>query len=406
MRGLTMTILILFAFAVPWEYTLDLGEPLGNVARILGVLALLTAIPALIQARSWRRPGALGWLVMALYLYFCLSCLWTVDPIATSDKIRAYFQVMMPVWLIWEFARTVQDLRWLMRAFVGGCWVLVLSTVLDFASADAIAAEQIRFVANGQDPNDVARFLDLGFPLAALLFATESRWPPRLAAISYLPAGLLAVLLTASRGGFSAAVVALGGSVLLLMAWKRRKAFLALSGIATVSTVVALFVPVGSLQRLMTIPEQLETSDLNNRFDIWVSGWHAFTTAPWFGSGAGAFVSAAHVAPTDTAHNTVVAVAVTGGLFAIAVTLGIVGATGRAVFLTTGLMRIAIATTLIVWVITSMVGSVEENRTTWLLFAIIALAGRLAVDDSSGLKRLFSAHPQSKAPPVSICAEV
>ena len=50
-------------------------------------------------------------------------------------------------------------------------------TLANFSSPEAIAAGQIRFVAEGQDPNDVARYLDLGFPLAALLLNSEPRWP-------------------------------------------------------------------------------------------------------------------------------------------------------------------------------------------------------------------------------------
>ncbi len=63
----------------------------------------------------------------------------------------------------------------------------------------------------------MARFLDLGFPLAALLLNSEPRWPARLLALGYLPLGLVAVLLTASRGGFLAALVALAGCGILLL---------------------------------------------------------------------------------------------------------------------------------------------------------------------------------------------
>ena len=34
MRQLVRILLLLFAFAVPWEYSLDLGEPVGNIARV------------------------------------------------------------------------------------------------------------------------------------------------------------------------------------------------------------------------------------------------------------------------------------------------------------------------------------------------------------------------------------
>ena len=37
MRRTTWILLLVLAFAIPWEYSLDLGEPLGNVARIAGL---------------------------------------------------------------------------------------------------------------------------------------------------------------------------------------------------------------------------------------------------------------------------------------------------------------------------------------------------------------------------------
>jgi O-antigen ligase len=250
--------------------------------------------------------------------------------------------------------------------------------------------QQIRFAASGQDPNDVARFLDLGFPVAALLFATERRWAPRLLSIGYVPAGLLAVLLTASRGGFSAAIVSLFGSAVLLVMARPRTASVVFVALAVMAGALWLFVPAGSLDRLSTIPQEVGSGDWNDRLNIWDAGWHAFQQSPWWGSGAGTFTAASGLAPGDTAHNTVMAVLVTGGLLGTAIFTAIVAAVGHSIFQTTGLLRVALGTTLAVWAITSMVGSVEENRTTWLLFALMALAARLAKVQTRSLAELFS----------------
>src|ERR1039458_3344323 len=262
MRKIAWGLLLLFAFAIPWESSLDLGEPLGNVARVVGLLLLLVSIPAVLQAGRLRTPGPLQWLVLAFYLWFCCSYFWTIEPLVTLERIRGFFQEMMIVWLVWEFADSPRDLRALLRATVAGSWVLAALTVANLASPEAIAAGQIRFAAVGQDPNDVARFLDLGFPLAALLLNSERRWPWRLLAAGYLPLGLLGVLLTASRGGFLAAVVALVGSGLLL-AYGHPKRVLA-GALALPALAVALWfiVPRGSFERLATIPEQLQGGDL------------------------------------------------------------------------------------------------------------------------------------------------
>jgi hypothetical protein len=49
------------------------------------------------------------------------------------------------------------------------------------------------------------------------------------------------------------------------------------------------------------------------------------------------------------------------------------------------------ATALVAWVITSLASTVEESRTTWLLLALIALAGRLAAEEPERMVACFPA---------------
>jgi putative inorganic carbon (HCO3(-)) transporter len=394
MRKVAWVLLLLFAFAVPWEYSLDLGEPLGNIARVVGLLLLLAAIPAVLQAGRVRTPGAMQWLVLAFYLWFCCSYFWTTKPLATLEKMRGYFQEMMIVWLAWEFAESPRDLRALLQAFVAGSWVLALLTLANFRSAEAIAAGQIRFVAEGQDPNDVARFLDLGFPLAALLLSGppgKQGWPGRLLALGYLPLGLVAVLLTASRGGFLAAVIALGGCGLLLMKSYPRGALAGALAMPVVSAGFWFAIPRETFERLATIPSQLESGDLNQRLNIWDAGRRAFVRSPVAGSGAGSFTGAAGTNFRDTAHNSELSILVAGGLVALFLAVGIVALAARAALKTRGPLKMALLTVLVVWAVAAQVDTVEENRATWLLLGLIAVAGRLAVEEPEGMEECFPA---------------
>jgi O-antigen ligase len=397
MRRFVWVLLLLFAFAIPWEYSLELGEPLGNIARLVGLLALLAAIPAAFEGGRLRVPGAMLWLVLAFFLWYCCTYLWTIEPLTTLDKMRAYFQETMIVWLVWEFAESAGDLRALLRVYVAGSWVLAILTVSDFASAQAMANAQIRFAAAGQDPNDVARFLDLGFPLAALLVNSERRWPWRLLAAGYLPLGLVAVLLTASRGGFLAAVAALAGSGLLLAYGHPKRVLAGALALPPMGAALWFIVPRGSFERLGTISEQLQHGGLNQRLNIWAAGWRAFARAPFIGTGAGSFVSAAGLASIDTAHNTALSIAVSGGLVALLLAAAIVAAAIWAITQTRGQLRWALATALVVWLITSLVATVEESRTTWLLLALIALAGRLAAEQPEELADCFPAARRTPA---------
>lgn len=388
MRRIAHALLLLFVFAIPWEYSLDLGEPLGNIARIAGLLLLLAAVPAVLAVKEVRTPGAMQWAVLAFYLWFCLSYFWTIEPKITLDRIRALFQELMIVWLVWEFAETPRDLRNLLRATVAGCWLLALLTLGNFASAEAVA-NQIRFVAEGQDPNDVARFLNLGFPLAALLLGSENRWPGRVLALGYLPLALFAVLLTASRGGALAAAIALTGCALLLARNHTRVFWMSLAALPALAAALWFAVPQGTFERLATITEQLQGGDLNDRVNIWMLGWQAFTRAPLAGSGAGTFVSASGLAPIDTAHNTALSLLVSGGLCGLFLAVAIFALALWSITQCRASLRLAMGTALAAWALTSLVATVEENRSTWLLFALIALSGRLAVERPEELAEYF-----------------
>lgn len=390
MRRIAWFLLLIFVFAIPWEYSLELGELLGNIARVVGLLLLLVAIPAVLQAGRIRTPGPMQWLTLALYLWFCCTYFWTIEPLATVARMRGYFQEMMIVWLVWEFAESAADLRTLMRAYIAGSWVLAALTIANFATTEAVA-EQVRFVATGQDPNDVARFLNLGFPLAALLVNSERRWLWRLLAAGYLPLGLVAVLLTASREGFLAAVVALAGGGILLGYGHPKRIRVGVLALPPLAALIWWIVPSGSIERLATINEQLQGGGLNQRWNIWAAGWHAFVKAPVIGTGAGSFVSAAGLAPIDTAHNTALSIAVTGGLVALFLAVAILAVAVWSITQMKGPLRWVMALTLLVWGITSMVATVEENRTTWLLLALIALAGRLEVEEPEGVAECFPA---------------
>jgi O-antigen ligase len=398
MRRIAWALLLLFAFTIPWEYSLDLGAPFGNIARIAGLLLVIAALPAILQSGDFRRPGALQWLTLAFFLWFCVSVFWTAVPDATLIKLRSYFQEMMIVWLIWEFGESPRDLRNLMRAWLAGSWVLAILTIANFAFFDLSSGEQMRFAAYGQDPNDVARFLDLGFPIAALLLDGRERWAGKLLAAGYLPLGFVCVLLTASRGGFMAAIVALAGCAVLLIRRYPKGLLWGLLALPAAAAAIWLLVPRETLERIGSITAELRQADLNQRVNIWSAGWNAFLNAPVCGHGAGSFVAAARLAPIDTAHNTALSILVEGGLIALALAIGIVALSVRSIVAIGGTLRLALATLMAVWITSSLVGTVGESRSTWLLFGVIALSHRLTQEQPEGIEQEF--------PRPSPCAEL
>jgi O-antigen ligase len=388
MRRVAWVLLLTFAFTIPWEYSMNLGEPFGHVARIAGVLVLLAAIPAVLQRGRVRTLGTAQWLVLAFFLWMCASYFWTIVPDLTLEKMRGFFQELMIVWLVWEFAESPHDLRSLMRAYVAGAWVLALLTLGSLVSGPS-EVDQIRFVAEGQDANDLARYLDMGLPMAALLLTCERGRLARIIAGGYLPLGLIAVLATASREGFVAALIALSGCGLLLHHRYRRAVVGALVLLPLIAVGLSLIVPHGTIERLATIPEELNRGDLNQRWNIWHAGWQAFIHAPLVGTGAGSFVSAAGLNPVDTAHDTALSIVADGGLVALFLASAIVALSVVELIQIRGPLQLALTTALLGWITTSLVATVEENRSTWLLIGLIAAAGRAALEDPRAVELCF-----------------
>jgi O-antigen ligase len=393
-RRIAWALLLVLAFAIPWEYSLDFGEPFGNVARLAVIGIILMLIPAILDRGQLRTPGALQVLGLVLLVWFCLSSFWSIDPVETVRQLRGYLQEIVIVWLVWELVDTSTDLRYLLRAYVAGAGVLALLTIFNFVAAST--PDQVRFVAQGQDPNDVARFLDLAFPLAALLAGSETGWVRKLLAAAYLPLGIFAILLTASRSGLVSAAIALTGCAALLLRTNRRGFAVSLSILPVLMAAAWIAVPLQTLARLATLPDELIRGDLNQRADIWAAGWQAFVGAPLLGYGAGSFVAAAGVAPIDTAHNTVLVLLVEGGVVALLIATAIAVFSTALLFQLRGPLRIALGAALLAWMVSSLVGTVQQNRATWLLLGIIAGTARLLVEEPAALELAFP--PRASVP--------
>ena len=86
---------------------------------------------------------------------------------------------------------------------------------------------------------------------------------------------------------------------------------------------------------------------------------------------------------------------------ALCIFFALVTLAARSAFKASGALRIALVTALLVWAVTSITATVEENRTTWLLLAVCVLAGRLATEDRSVLTSCFANRGSDSVPTLS-----
>ena len=314
----------LFVFVIPWEevarfpYAGSLGRVVGLAACLVGVLYVLI--------RGRVRP--LGWchvFVLLFVLWGAVGLAWSVDLTASGQRIGTYAQLGLFAWLIWELAWSRDRQLALLQAYVLGAWVLASSTIYNRLTNESFFRDDARFVALGYNPNDLALTLVLGLPLAWYLAVSGQR--TRLAWLNwlYLPLGITAVLLTASRGAFLATTPAL-----LIVPWTlsrlRLRTRVALAVVALACLVsVSSAVPEESWRRLASTRTDIEDGYLGGRGSIWKAGVALFVQHPLAGVGAGTFATA--VEPLthrpEASHQTFLSVLVEQGVIGFALFVGI-----------------------------------------------------------------------------------
>lgn len=313
LRKLAVAFFLVFIFTLPWENVL-IVQGVGTIAQLVGFGALPVVTIYLLAQGRHRFHWILFWI--ALFVAWTgITLLWVHSP--DSDvRVRTFFQLMIMVWLILQMARRDEEVRWAFAAYILGCYVSAISSVHNYLSG--VEEHYQRFAAAGFDPNDTALTLVLGLAIA-WYFVLTSRGILLLVALVYLPLGSIAVLLTGSRAGFLALLVASTYPLVMMSHSPTRARSLAATAalLAVVGgTAILQLVPEATWARLATTWDEIGEGTLNYRRMIWALGLTLFDRAPLVGVGAANFTNALEqafgwsVAP----HNVFLSIAVEFGL--------------------------------------------------------------------------------------------
>ncbi len=79
-----------------------------------------------------------------------------------------------------------------------------------------------------------------------------------------------------------------------------------------------------------------------------------------------------------------------GGLFSLVLATAILAVSVRSILRIKGALQIGLMTLMAVWFVSSLIGTVGESRTTWLLLGIVAVSRRLVEDQPEHLDCVFS----------------
>lgn len=311
MSKIAFGALWIFVFAVPWDRLIVLPG-INIITKLTGGLALGLAVFAIVvsgRVRRWRLFHIAGF----LFVVWMGASIWLLQTGKIPLKFYTFAQLFLVVWMIWELAPSAERLRKLLVAYVFGCVVPAVATFLLYLKS---AAELKRFSAGGADGNSLAMTLALAMPMAWYLSLTTERPLYRWMYRAYIPLGLLASVLTGSRGGMITWMVALL-IIPLTTALSPGRLAAAIGLLGLSAALIIAYVPDRIVARLGTTTSSVEGANLGGRFRIWVAGVHAFAHKPMMGYGVGGFKAAITPELGDdalVAHNSYLSVLVEEGI--------------------------------------------------------------------------------------------
>jgi O-antigen ligase len=367
---LAFAFLWLMVFAVPWENAL-MVPGVGTIARLIGVLAGVLGVLAVIERQSVRLPSPGHVLITLFVLWAAASYLWTLDPEETLLATSSFFQLFMMVWLIWELASLEGEQRRLMQAYVLGTYVSGIDTVYRYFFH--LESELMnRYASTGFNPNDLALVMALSIPLSYYLAIQSEGLMAWVYRLQLVLAGTT-ILLTASRDGLLASLVAVA---IVPLTFARLTRPQKIANILTVGVLVCsalFFVPSASWERLSTIPKELTQGTLNARRLVWEAGREVFRVHPFQGVGAGAFRESVSrsLGVAMVAHNTFLSVLVEEGVIGFGLFCALMGVLGMSACQMPSLARKLWIVTLGVWVVGVCGASWEMQKPTWFLFGLL-----------------------------------
>jgi len=312
MISLAYVALWIFVFAVPWE-NMVVFPGFGTISKALGVLALASTLIAALVSGRVRRLRLLHVSALLFVIWAGWATFRSPDQRWALYRFVTYLQLFLVLWMIWQLSPTVRRLRGLLLAYVLGAYVASLATILVYRAGSGTAR---RFAAAGFNANDLGTILALALPMAWYLGITYRQPIMRWVCRGYLPIGLVAIGLTASRGAMIVAVVALMIVPLTMTRLSPAKMAGAILVLFACGAVGVAYLPERSLERLSTTTSEVQGGKLGGRGTVWRMGFQAFIQRPLMGYGTASFPTAVRtrVGYGVVAHNTYLTILVEQGM--------------------------------------------------------------------------------------------
>ncbi len=388
----------LFVFALPWENAVSVIPGTAIVTKVTGALSLAAALGAMVMSGRLRR-----WHPM--HLAGLLFLIWSGGELFLSHtgtrlpyKYTTYAQLFAVMLILWEIAPSWSRLTGLMTSYMFGAYVAAVATLMLYRQE---ARELNRFAAVESDPNSLAMTLALALPMAWYLGMTARnpilRWVSR----CYIAVGLVAIGLTASRGGMVAATVALMIVPLTMTRLSPGRLIAAVVMLTVSGVLAAVYIPDKIVQRLATTGTEVEDLSLGGRFKLWEAGMKALTERPLTGYGAGFWRKAVEpwLGPNpQVAHNSYISVVVETGIVGLLLYLGMFLAVFLALMRLPSFERRFTLVLLATLMVAMLPLSWDDQKSVWFVLALLL---GLSQAPGVGAPRIMRPALQVYPPPVA-----
>jgi len=392
MYKVALYFLLLFVFAIPWEGSVYIPG-LGGGASLIGPIVVFFTLAAVASGRGrlqFRPPPVFALVMTSLVIWGACSYFWSENPNGTISRALTYFQLLLMVFAMWELCRTEAAHRKLLQAYILGAYIVVGLILGNYILNPFTPNSQqlvFRYTGIPGDPNNIATHIAIGIPMAWFLVLTCKSIPLRWLYLLFIPTSLLAIGLTASRGGAVVAIVALSIIPLTYTRLNLLSRVVVFSLLCGSLIMVPVFIPPHNLERLAETGAEVTEGNVSNRSQIWQAGMAAWVQRPLTGVGLGGFSAA--IAPIlgfpQAPHNSFIS---------MLVELGIVG-----LLLFTFLFIIVILPILrlkgterafytILWtclIIASLPLGLDYKKVTWFIFIVLATKSAYIISFRKGM---------------------
>jgi O-antigen ligase len=376
---LSYRLLLVMVFTLPWENVVEIPGG-GRISKLVGLAVAGVWVLAVLRSGRMREPHTVLVLAVLFGLWNASSIMWTNDASATQERVLTCVLLIGLLFVVWDNVDTVQRLHEALLVYLAGCYVTVGALLVGFLGGPGAAELHGRATVGSFHPNDVGMILALAVPIASYLLVEA--WPGRwrvarmVAGGLFLPLSAAAVLATGSRAALGAM---LPGVLYLLYLIGRRRPYLALgalTGLAATAVVAFTLAPPDAKARLSGTGQALQEGDLNYRQIVWSEAVRIIQEDPIFGTGAGAFRTAA-VAVNKVGHNFVLSIAAELGLLGLALFLGMLVLSLLSLRHTSAALRWLWVSLFLSWTGAALLHNWEYRKQTWLFIALTVASGAL-----------------------------